>query len=309
MGFLGRIPEPPFELERGRSFRQVLSEPLRDLNFRNLLIFLASWNFAINLAAPFFSVYMLTRLELSMTWILGLSVLSQVANILFFRIWGRIADRISNKRVLGLAGGLFIASIALWPYTTLPERYVLTIPLLILIHLLAGISTAGVNLCAGSITLKLAPRGKAAAFLATNSLASGVAATVAPALAGLAADALAPDRLSLRLDWSSATGQRALWSPLDLAGLDFLFVAAVLFGLYSLHRLLAVREEGEIDESAAAELYREMRRSVRHVSNVAGLRRMTAVPIGLLLQKRRADPEDRADDAGQGEREPVAPSR
>ena len=165
-------------------------------------------------------------------------------------------------------------------------------PLLVAIHLLAGISTAGVNLCAGAITLKLAPRGKAAAFLATNSLASGAAATLAPLLAGLTADALADERLSLELHWTSGAGDRTLWTPLDLAGLDFLFVAAVVFGLYSLHRLLAVREEGEIDESAAAELYREMRRTVRHVSNVAGLRRMTAAPLGMLLRSRRSRAED-----------------
>ncbi|HEY5645173.1 MAG TPA: MFS transporter, partial [Pseudomonadales bacterium] len=36
-----------------------LIEPFRQRNFRRLLAFLASWNFAINLAAPFFTVHML----------------------------------------------------------------------------------------------------------------------------------------------------------------------------------------------------------------------------------------------------------
>ncbi len=294
VAFLGRIPEPRMSLEPGRSIRDILAEPLRDENFRKLLVFLASWNFAINLAAPFFAVYMLSRLGMSMAWVLGLSVVSQVANVLVFRIWGRMADRIGNRSVLSLSGSLFILSIGLWPFTTLPERYVLTIPLLLAIHLLAGISTAGVNLCAGGITLKLAPRGKATAFLATNALTSGVAATLAPVLAGVMADALAADRLGIELQWESPAVGQAFLTALDLRGLDFLFVIAVVFGVYSLHRLLAVREVGVIEEGeAAAELYGEMRRAVRHVSNVAGLRRLTWFPYALL--RRRPGPESEAE--------------
>jgi MFS family permease len=38
----------------------LLTTPFRDRNFRRLIVFLSSWNFAANLAAPFFAVYMLT---------------------------------------------------------------------------------------------------------------------------------------------------------------------------------------------------------------------------------------------------------
>ena len=297
VAFLGSMPEPRMSLEPGRPIREVLAEPLRDDNFRKLLLFLASWNFAVNLAAPFFAVYMLSRLGLPMAWVLGLSVISQLANVTFFRIWGRMADRLGNKAVLSLSGSLFVVSIALWPFTTLPERYVLTVPLLLAIHLLAGVSTAGVNLCAGGITLKLAPRGRATAFLATNALTSGLAATVAPVLAGLLADWVADQRLSVALDWSSPRVGHRLLTALDLSGLDFLFVVAVLLGLYSLHRLLAVREVGAVEEGAAvAELYGEMRRAVRNVSNVAGLRRLSSFPY--LLLRRQPDAPTEADVAG-----------
>ena len=307
VAFLGSIPEPRMSLDSGRPIREVLAEPLRDENFRKLLLFLASWNFAVNLAAPFFAVYMLARLGLPMAWVLGLSVISQLANVTFFRIWGGMADRIGNKAVLSLSGSLFVVSIGLWPFTTLPERYLLTVPLLLAIHLLAGISTAGVNLCAGGITLKLAPRGRATAFLATNALTSGLAATVAPVLAGLLADWVANQRLALNLEWTSPAGGQRLLTALDLSGLDFLFVVAVLLGLYSLHRLLAVREVGAVEEPAAvAELYGEMRRAVRHVSNVAGLRRLTTFPYHLLGRQRpdpvEAEEEDRrAADEGSGD--------
>ena len=60
-----------------KNFFDVIAEPLKDLNFRQILIFLGSWNFAINLTAPFFSVYMLKRLSLNMSLIVALSVLNQ----------------------------------------------------------------------------------------------------------------------------------------------------------------------------------------------------------------------------------------
>ncbi len=299
VGFLGRIPEPQMEIERKRPLGEIFGEPLRTENFRNLMMFLASWNFAVNLAAPFFTVYLLSRLQFSMAWVMALSVVSQIANVLLFRVWGEVAHRLGNKRVLSLAGTLFIVSIALWPLTTMPDRYFLTVPLLVLIHVLAGVSTAGVNLCAGSITLKLAPRGKATAFLATNSLISGLAATLAPAIAGFVADAVAEDRLSLEIHWwGGPAGAERLFTALDLSGLDFLFLLAVAFGVYSLHRLLAVREEGEIDEAVAAEFYREVRRALRGLSTAAGLQRLTSFPYGRLTRGEEPaaerEPEDGA---------------
>lgn len=50
---------------------------------------------------------------------------------------------------------------------------------------MASMSTAGVSLCAGNIALKLAPQGRAAAYLAVNALVAGAAATIAPISGGL----------------------------------------------------------------------------------------------------------------------------
>ncbi len=293
---LARIPEPRMAEPGGQSLLAVLTEPLRDGNFRSLLVFLAAWNAAASFAAPFFSVYMLVRIGLPLTWVLGLSVVSQVANVSFFPIWGRLADRLGNRAVLGLSGTFFIVSTALWPFTTLPERYLLTVPLLLVIHVLTGISTAGVTLCAGGITLKLAPRGKATAFLATNALTSGVAATVAPALAGVLADAVHGERLTAQLTWVSGAAARTL-TAIDIQGLDFVFLTAVLLGIYALHRLLAVREDGvvEEDEAVVTEFYGEVRKAVRHVGNVAGLRRLTHFPYALLRPRRSRDDPGRGD--------------
>jgi MFS family permease len=107
--FLAKTPErrmPPAD-EKPKILR-LLSAPLKNENFRKLIAFMCSWNFAVNLAGPFFMVYMLKRLGLSMSFIIGLSIVSQIMNFLFLKIWGKYTDRFSNKSVLAISGPLFI---------------------------------------------------------------------------------------------------------------------------------------------------------------------------------------------------------
>jgi len=285
--FLARIPEPRMPRVDPVGLLAVLAEPFREHNFRQLLVFLGLWNFAINIAAPFFTVYMLTRLGLPMALVLGLSVVSQLFNVAFFRLWGGLADRFSNKSVLMVCGSLFVLSILMWPFLTMPERHVFTLPLLVAIHVLTGISTAGVTLCSANIALKAAPHGKATAYLASNALVNGMAATLAPILAGIAADWLDTQQLTLAFRWTSLVSETQPFEipAIDLRGLDFLFVSAFFLGQYALHRLLAVREQGEVEEDiVVTEFYSEVRKAVRHVSNVAGLRQLTYFPFGRLTR-------------------------
>jgi len=260
----------------------AIGEPFRDANFRRLLSFMASWSFAANLAAPFYAVYMLDRLGVRMTVIMLLLLLSQLAYVSFLGIWGRLADRLTHKAVLSVSGPLFMVSIGLWIFTTMPGRYFLTFPLLAAIHVLAGVSTAGVMLSAWNITLKLAPRESSTTYLAANALVCGVAATVAPVLAGIALDLLSESGFALTLGARSAGGAAA-FPALRLQGLDIVFAAAVVVGFYSLRRLALVQERGSLKEKLPLmELANEVRATVRSISNIAGLRALSSFPYGIL---------------------------
>ncbi|MDY6843900.1 MAG: MFS transporter [Thermodesulfobacteriota bacterium] len=287
--FLSRIPEPQMEATIMKNPVKAIVDPLMQINFRRLLIFTGSWSFAVNMAAPFFVVYMLKRIDMRMDLILALSVLSQLFNVGFVRIWGKLADRFSNKSVLSVSGSLFILSIFLWPFLTLPEKHYLTLPLLIVIHVLTGTSTAGVALASNNLALKLAPYGSATSFLAINAMTSGIGATVAPLIAGVGADWFDIQQLSISLRWIN-TAETSIFFDLrafDLKGLDFLFVLAVIFGLYAMHRLLAVKEEGEVEEDIVIEqLWAESRKAVRHVSNIAGIRTLFYFPFARLVEKK-----------------------
>jgi MFS family permease len=280
--FISTIPEPRMAANGKTDFFKLIAKPFKDANFKNLIMFLGTWNFAINLAAPFFTVYMLKSLDLKMSLVIILMVLSQVINITFFRIWGRLSDRFSNKSVLGVSGPLFIACTLAWTFTTMPEKHILTIPLLIAIHIFTGISTAGVTLASGNIGLKLAPKGEATSYLAANSFVNSLAAGIAPVLGGLFADFFTKSELSLTLNWRSP-GSDLAFRTLDFQQWDFFFFFAFLIGLYSIHRLAMVKEVGEVEERIVInELISEIRREMRNFSTVGGLRHMIQFPLSFI---------------------------
>jgi len=291
--FLARIPEPVMLRGKTANLSEAIKIPFYDINFRHLLFFLGIWNFAVNLTAPFFTVYMLKRLDLGMTMIITLSVLSQIVNVMFLRIWGRLSDRFSNKSVLLLVCMLFLITMAAWPFTTMPEVYFLTIPLLLAIHVLAGMSSAGIMLCTGNIVLKLAPHRRATAYLAVSALISGSVATFASILGGLAASWLDAERLSLTVRWISVESLRWEVFAIDLSGLDFLFVISGLVGLYAVHRLIAVKETGEVEAEIIFEHFRiEVRRAVANISNIGGLLDLIFFPYARLREIFHPEDED-----------------
>ena len=281
--FISTIPEPRMApIEEKGNFYGLLSKPFRDGNFRNLIMFLGSWNFAVNLAAPFFTVYMLKWLQLKMSFIIALLILSQIMNLAFLRIWGRFSDRFSNKSVLSVSGPLFIICILAWTFTTMPEKYQLTIPLLIAIHIFMGISTAGIALASGNIGLKLAPKGQATAYLSANSLINSIAAGIGPVLGGIFADFFAGRELSWTLRYTSPGGELSL-QTLNLQQWDFFFFLAFLIGLYSIHRLAMVKEVGQIEEKIGVrELISEVRREMRNLSTAGGIRQMVHFPFTIV---------------------------
>ncbi len=281
--FISTIPEPRMVTQEGRSkfFEQMLI-PFEDINFRKLITFLGSWNFAVNLAAPFFTVYMLKRLRMDMSFIIALTVLSQIMNLIFLRIWGKFSDIYSNKSVLAACGPLFLACILAWTFTTMPEKHMGTIPLLAAIHIFMGISIAGVTLSSGNIAVKLAPKEQATSYLAANSIVNSIAAAIGPVLGGKFADFFATRELALTLNWKSPV-RELRFHTLSFQHWGFFFFLAFLIGLYSIHRLAKVREVGEVEEKIVIhELISEIRKPLRNISTAGGLRQMIELPASLV---------------------------
>lgn len=281
--YISRIPEPQMErADKPHGIFKTLLGPFKDENFRKLIAFLCSWNFAVNLAGPFFMVFMIKKLGMSLTFVIGLSILSQISNFFFLTIWGNFTDKFTNKSVLMVCGPLFIFSILAWTFTSLGEAYFLTIPLLVTIHIVMGISSAGIAIASGNISLKLAPKGEATTFLAANTITNSIAAGIAPIIGGLSVDYFADKTISLNIKYLSGTFEKVL-TPWVIQQWEFFFVFAFIIGIYSMHRLSMVKEQGEVKENIVIkELYTEVRSQVRVLSSVEFAKQAVTFPLGVL---------------------------
>jgi MFS family permease len=228
---------------------------------------------------------MLTTLGMDMTFIMMMTVVSTIANMPFLRLWGRYADRFSNKTILAVCAPVFVLCIFAWMFTTFPDKHRFTIPMLVVIHLVMGTSSAGVTLASGNIGLKLALKGEATAYLALLSLVSALTAGMAPIIGGLFADFFAQREVTLLVQWFSP--ERSANVPiLYIQHWGFLFMLAVVLGLFSINRLKRVEEAGEVKERAILqELMLEARRSIRNLSSITGLRALATFPFVVLRRR------------------------
>lgn len=256
------MPEKSMQVEQGKPVPvwKSIMIPLKDSNFRHLMQFLLFWGFALNLAIPFFSVFMLQTLQFSVLWVIALAVLSQLFNILFLGVWGRLADRFGSKVILSICASLYIVVILGWAFT-IPGRLIFTLPLIVILHIFAGIASAGVNLTVSTIGMKLAPQGESTAYLACASLATNLGAGLGPLAGGALALFFSVRQLTLDFTWISPNRVINL-GFIDLTGLDFLFAIAFIIGLITLNTLTRVREEGEVPrETVLGELMAQPRAS------------------------------------------------
>jgi MFS family permease len=282
--FMSRMPEPLMPPMSGPqpSLGETLSMPLRDRNFRQLVNFLFFWGFAANLAIPFFTIFMLQRLGFPLSAVIALNILSQLTNVLFLRVWGPFTDQFGSKVVLSVCVSLYLLVILGWVFTTQPDRYFLSVPLVIVLQAFAGIAAAGVNLTVGTIGLKLAPQGQATSYMAVASLATNLGAGLGPLAGGLFADFFSVRVFRITFEWVSP-GTEFAFPALDLTGFEFLFGIAFIIGLLILNTLTTIKEEGEVArEVVLDELLAPTRAMTRSIGSVPGFRFIGEFPFAYL---------------------------
>ena len=282
--FMARMPEPRMPGTDGppRSILRTVGAPFRDKEFRGLINFMFMWNFVAQLAVPFFTVYMLVRLEMPLSLVVALGVLSQLANVLFLRVWGTYVDRFGSKVILSLCSSLYFLVILGWTFTTLPDKYTLTIPLLVVLHVLIGIASAGINIASTTIRMKMSPPAESTSYLTAVSLAASIGAGISPLIGGAFVDYFSVRHLQIAVEWVSPTSTFD-FPALFLTGYDFLFAIAFVLGLFTLSMLGKIREEGEADRDVVMEeLMTQTRSNLRTLNSVPGLSVLSHFPVSTL---------------------------
>ncbi|MBL0923631.1 MAG: MFS transporter [Sphingomonadaceae bacterium] len=275
-----RLPEPRMSnrVENRIRLWKIVRAPLANRNFRQLMIFICWWQFAVNLATPFFTVFFINSLGYGMGFVMVLTIVSQIANALMLGNWGRLTDRFNNRSVLMVSAPVYIFCIVAmigasqFAYTDGRDAW------LIALHILMGSSLGGTTLAMTNIALKLSPRGESTAYIATSGLASSVAAGSAPIIGGLLADFFAVRQLAVSVNWTNPDATFALFA-LELNHWDFFFLLSGIVGLIALHRLSSVEEAGDIEQKQMVrQIFAQTRSSINNLSTVPGLRALTEIP-------------------------------
>ncbi|HRZ13914.1 MAG TPA: MFS transporter [Candidatus Omnitrophota bacterium] len=140
--FLTRMHEPKRHVPHDAYFS--LSDFVRrapSSNFAQFVFFVSGLTFSVNLAAPFFSVFMLRDLRFNYLTYTVLITLVSVATFFTIQRWGKLADKVGNLKVVR-STAFFIASL---PFFWVIYRHPVFLGL---IQIISGIAWAGFNLCA-----------------------------------------------------------------------------------------------------------------------------------------------------------------
>ena len=270
--FLTRVPEPVMtSAGPTASIRAKILSPFRDGSFRKVLIYIAGWNAASNLAAPFVAVYLMKQLDYSLGTVTTLWVASQVANALTLYLWGRLSDRLSNKAILAVALPAYFLAVFSLAFVAIPTKHAATLPALYLIHAVMGAAGGGISLATGNMSLKLAPQGQGTSYLAATSLVASITGGITPIVAGALAQWLEAVKFSILVRWA-LPGRTGEATVMQFASWEFLFALSAAAGLYALHALSRIDEGEEISERVVMQHFAlEALRTVNQVSSVGGL--------------------------------------
>ncbi len=184
--FLSRMYEPPLEIKREHHFSFLAF--LRRLNVGNFgkyVVFQSSFNFAVVIASPFFSVFMLRDLGFSYLTYTIIVTTVPLATILSMSYWGRYADALGNRKVMWICSIIISALPALWLVSH-------QVYFLIGIQVLAGFFWGGFNLCSSNFIYASAIPEKRTRCISYFNTINGLAICLGNLLGGILATHIPP---------------------------------------------------------------------------------------------------------------------
>jgi len=143
-----------------------------NFNFLRFLLYFGLWMLAVNLSAPFFNFYMLEQLHLDVSYVTLYGSLQAGANLLLIMLWGKLADKIGNRRILIWIGILVALTPLLWMGVSANSWNIwLWLPLL---HIFTGGTWAAIDLCNNNMQLGIVPVKNQSIYFAIASAVAGV---------------------------------------------------------------------------------------------------------------------------------------
>jgi len=160
---------------------RMIAQPIRDKNFRNILIFTAIFMASQGFAGSLFAAYAREVLNMSFTILQLTAVAHAIGTIAFVKMWGYLADKYGNKPILALLMIGVIVTPAVW-LVSQPDRPTFNAVVLIAGHLFNGFVWSGVTVAQLNLYMATAKPEDRANYLGSALAVQAIAGGISPLL-------------------------------------------------------------------------------------------------------------------------------
>jgi len=166
-----------------------MAQPLKDPEFRTFLRYSVFWYFAVFTGAPFMALFMIQHLGMDARTVQLVGACGSLGIVIISRLWGLLCDTYGYRPVLRILTVVKSATPLFFLFT--PQILSVSIPLMAFLMIVDGMMNSGMNLSLTGILLKSTPKKNRAMYIAaSNCMAIGLSASIAPILAGKLIDYL-----------------------------------------------------------------------------------------------------------------------
>lgn len=163
------------------SFVSLFQTLQMDQNFLAFCLFTGLWTFSLNIAGPFFNVFLVKDLSATASIIGIVTVVGKITSMPAQRFFGPLVDRWGARKLMRLMAFLIPIMPFCWYFVQAPWQ---AIP----INALGGILWAGMNLASFNMLLEISPQDQRARYSAMYQIAVALSAAIGASLGGVVAD-------------------------------------------------------------------------------------------------------------------------
>jgi MFS family permease len=191
--YLTRQYEPEFKYEHEYYFSfSSFVKRAKDNNFGRFTLYATAMALAVNIASPFFTVYMLRDLGFTYLEFVAVTLSASLLNVVFMPFWGKFSDRYGNLLVLRICGLIVPAVPILWLFSS-------NVLYLMAVEGFGGFLWAGFNLACSNYIYDAVSKQRRGICFAYFGALNGIGVFIGATLGGLMATYLSAGTASVFL--------------------------------------------------------------------------------------------------------------
>ncbi len=167
--FIKKMHEPPIKVEKEHYFTFIqFVKKMRYSNFGVFVLYLFFLQMAVSIASPYFTPFLLKYLKLDYKTFVFIDITTAVAMFLTLEAWGKLSDKIGNKRIMNFNAYLISAYPVFW---LLSRNHIY----LMVVNFISGVAWAGFALSSSNYVYDAVTTEKRTRCIAYSNFFKGIA--------------------------------------------------------------------------------------------------------------------------------------